>query len=133
MKTTSFEISKELMSIDFKAESSLCWSLQTRTEAAQIGFVGEDTIPAYDFETILQALPKKINDASLEIYFLRDCRAMVCYLTEEYCHAEFADKRDMAVAQQQNGSIADAASKMLILLHEKGLTNFNESNKINND
>lgn len=115
MKTTSFEISKKLAEIGFEAETpAAAW----RTHFQDEGIYGwrsdmnrKSWIPAYDLETILDALPKVIiSDLKLA------SPAFVCYGQYE---EEF-----LSCDKKEGENWADTAARLLILLHKKGLINF---------
>jgi len=118
MKTTSYEISKKLAEIGFKTATSVCktekkYSIETREDPCYL---------SYDLETILEALPNFIENgngtgnclvvdvAFGEIHYEGDCENDALFIT----------------TTRKNESLADTAARLLILLHEKGLINFNE-------
>ena len=92
-KTTSYEISKKLAEIGFKAETDrLAWDVYSGR--------GEDPFPAFDLETILEALPKPDNfltyyDYSLAIIYQDLGREVyVGYKNEYDLHLIFYSKAD---------------------------------------
>lgn len=115
MKTTSYEISKKLKEIGFKAEAH--HKLRC--------FKDDFLYSYYDLETILEALPAIINknrdhgwghfgeELSLkkhEIgYYYQDYDVITCKIV---------------VKKEESESLADTAARLLILLESKGLINF---------
>jgi hypothetical protein len=109
MKTTSYETSKKLAKIGFKAE-------------AHHKFL----YSYYDLETILEALPTKIargegRAPTSSFIFTKDGMGYAQKPQIEF--QEF-------IEHHENASLADTAARLLILLHEKGLINFNEKEKL---
>lgn len=125
MKTTSYEISKKLAEIGFEGdainyyrigESDTVWHL------LELQFEGIDNhYPAYDLETILEAL-RKVK------WF--NCRITKSDVNFGYCEI-YRDKnkelqeRTFSVSNLNDESLADTAARLLILLHEKGIVKFN--------
>jgi len=126
MKTTSYEISKQLAEIGFKAETEKAFDNKgtlischkkiciLREKSSNPEIYG---LPAYDLETILQALPNVINDnEELNIkkheigYYYFDYNSVIC---------------ETGVEKQESESLTDIAARLLILLYEKSLVNFN--------
>jgi len=108
MKTTSFEISKKLAEIGFKAEAH-----------HKLHCFKDDFLYSYyDLETILEALPEEIN---LEGY----CQELL--ITKNLLAYQRATGAwDFEQIRNENESLADTAARLLILLHEEGIVNFNE-------
>ena len=96
MKTTSYEISRQLAEIGFVAETSTTKAL-----------LGTKDYPAYHLETILEQLPKH--------YVLKN-DWIECFLCGDF----------NGIRKKGNESLADLAGKLLISLYNKGLINFNE-------
>jgi len=118
MKTTSYEISKKLAKIGFKAESNFYWYCYDRgDDLRHISEAdGAGNFKSYDLETILEALPKKYGYNNHLGVYPAGVGYLVCdcSLTTEAGRAEF-------VYRENNESLADTAALLLILLHEKGL------------
>jgi len=123
MKTTSYEISKKLKKNGLSEKLGFLEyyyntdkRLRHRDQESYCSTDKENTQVdcfAYDLETILEALPKFIiSDQKLL------SPAFICYGQhgEEFLSC---DKRE-------DESWADAAARLLILLYNKGLINFNE-------
>jgi hypothetical protein len=138
MKTTSCEISKQLAEAGFnkykipegncpKASAVYCWhnfliGAELEDKTTETLAREYDIYPAYDLETILEALPNFIANgngtenclvvdvAFGEIHYKGDCESDTLFIT----------------TTRNNESLADTAARLLILLHEKGLINFNE-------
>lgn len=130
IKTTNYEISKKLAEIGFRAQCSYFYfhSDNNDCEASSLEKYGFDKInecdiedkyyPAYDLETLLDALPKSIigPDASSPEFLT---------LTKEYISYESYSTLDcLQVDRKLNESLGDIAGRMLILLHENNLIKF---------
>lgn len=139
MKTTNYEISKKLAEAGFEAETEFYWIelngdliLLHKTQLLSVPF-SIKKIAAYDFETILEALPKKII---FNKYFGYEAHLIIDFMQEEmryYCpdddttavlpHCRTELREEINLVQR---SLADTASYLLILLVEKGLIKFGE-------
>jgi hypothetical protein len=136
MKTTSYEISKKLAEIGFKAETEKAFDNEgtlischkkiciLREKSSNPKIYG---IPAYDLETILEALPKHHD------FFSRGVgkyELLIRYHENKafigYQNFDGFDKL-LTLEQEKNESLADIAARLLILLHNKGLINFKEN------
>jgi len=91
MKTTSYEISKQLAEAGFKGE--------TNTTKAMLG---TRDYPAFHLETILEKLPKN--------YLLRS-DWMECFLCGDF----------NGIRRQEDESLADTAARLWLKLKKKGL------------
>lgn len=133
MKVTSYEISKKLAKIGFKAGTEFYWSLNENgkpfnfritthiLQFSEYGWETFDRYGAYDLETILEALPEWIHDKetcsseeSLEL--TKNCIQYSSTLSFNYHRVD----------RQENESLADTAARLLILLESKGLIKFKE-------
>jgi len=114
-KTTNYEISKKLAEIGFKAETHFSWieecnffRIENKNWIENIGIGFKELFPAYDLETLLDALPEKteIINSQLtnkrEFYLVYGLRGSKIY-----------------VKIKENESLADTAGRLIILLHEK--------------
>jgi len=123
MKTTSFLISKKLAEIGLPQGQFLC-----NKHGRWIADFGNDLEDgdfwAYDLETILEALPETIANAKLDRIEAFEMRKT--HLLYDCLHT---DKPDFICYKQENESLADCAARLLILLHEKGLINFEVENE----
>jgi len=123
MKTTSYEISKELAEAGFVAKADFFWvelgEDLFRIHLSQSHLVPESVkrIIAYDLETILEALPNVVNDYEE----LNIKKHEICYYYFDYNSVIY----ETGVEKQENESLADTAARLLILLHKKGMVNFN--------
>jgi len=125
MKTTSYEISKKLAEIGFKQSSTIGWF------NSKCGGGGRFHVPdgirdgytlecySFDLETILEALPKIVNGMPLKMRLDRSG-----HMGYSSGHAE---EQQFICFKRKNESLADTAARLLILLHKKGLINFNEA------
>lgn len=138
--TTSYEISKRLAEIGFKAETDFCWYKSNNVDGSldiNLLYIGDDCdmdakpmqpnleIPSqqeratlcYDLETILEALPESLTNGN-EILNLR--KDQIGYFWheqgEEFCMT--------GVDKQDNESLADTAARLLIWLESKNLISF---------
>lgn len=110
MKTTNFEISKKLAEIGFKPndEESKIWNYEGQVKWEY---------PAYDLETLIDALPKNIgSNQQLRIWFGED--TFIGYQNWNGFVPE------LTIKQKENESLADTAGRLLIKLHETGIINF---------
>ena len=134
MKTTSYEISKQLQKnglSKLNGESKLGFleyyyntdkQLRHRYQESYCSTDKENTQVdcfAYDLETILEALPESVKFDNKWAWFEMDKNFIIYEFTDEdnTCLFDFH--------KQENESLADTAARLLILLHEKGLINFN--------
>ena len=124
MKMTTFEISKKLAEIGFKANFD--WVYEKGNKAGGLwnwsfeiapwnDAKEEDYYPAYDLETLLEFLPEFNRRGHLRQGYL---------LTKG--HLGYLGPINEGVVCQENESLADCAARLLILLHEKGLIKFGE-------
>lgn len=135
MKTTSFEISKKLAEIGFKAPENFFWiqegisfgkdfvpkRIEDKNWVENCGVDFDELCPAYDLETILEALPNKINDKeNCNEYRLTLSHNHICYRTKN----EIWEKS--IVYRNLEESLADMAARLLIELHSQGLVKFNQ-------
>ena len=128
-KTTNYEISKKLSEIGFKAETGFYWYEYDKGE--EMRYIadadGAGKYKAYDLETLLDALPKKMTNKygkefTLEISFgvsnwiyYIDKHDYI-FLSENYIHGQ--------MESEKNESLADTVGRFIILLHEKNLIKF---------
>lgn len=128
MKTTSYEISKQLAESGFKAETDFYW--HNYDNGADLRHIadsdGAGKYKSYDLETILEALPKQHD------FFSRGVgkyELLIWYHEKKmfigYQNFDGFDKL-LTLEQEKNESLADTAARLLILLYNKGLINFNE-------
>lgn len=136
MKTTSYEISKQLTEAGFKAETEFFWAKWNEGEPElahgkeQLPHLIEQ-VPAYDFETILQVLPRvfelrKVGKVGV-IYELR------AYFYHAFQHGEYLREEDnyigyqnfqgflpkLCFKQEKNESFADAAARLWLGLKKE--------------
>jgi hypothetical protein len=140
MKTTSYELSKKLADIGFKAETEKAFDNEgtlischkkiciLREKSSNPKIYG---LPAYDLETILETLPTEINVGKEKAWLSLDfCtyRASIGYGSdgENYTNKLYFSKKE-------NESLVDAAARLLILLQEKGLINFKKDQERENE
>lgn len=126
MKTTSYEISKKLKEAGFDAETDFGYH-KSGQFALQKLLVSDSLshIKAYDLETILDALPKKLankygNKGALKLSYDTKLN-WIYYADKEDYILFFNDYAHCEIKSQENESLADTAGKMWLLLKEKGL------------
>jgi hypothetical protein len=125
MKTTNYEISKQLAEAGFKAETDFYWAKWNEGDPELVHAKDGtppliEKVPAYDFETILEALPKTIIFKTIEkIYELRvwfnSDENQIGYQNFQGFHSE------LCFEQQENESLADVAARLWLELKQMGL------------
>lgn len=131
MKTTSYEISKKLWEIGFKKDTIYCWDDENTPSMFSNGVAyaiikPSKTImksylwfPAYDLETILDALPHDVETTRGLAYFVMRKNSI---LYEREGEEEFPE---IVLGKLKNElNWADTAALLLIKLYEKGLIKF---------
>lgn len=136
MKTTNLQISKKLKEIGFEAENDFYWvkwneGLPELVHKSEIMPALIEKVPAYDLETLIDALPKDIP-AKQKYYsqflFIQLADGPIKIGYYEPCN-EYRGHYDMEESifesfREENESLADTAGRMLIKLHEAGIINF---------
>ena len=139
MKTTNFEISKKLKEAGFDAEFYFHYKSTDHCNLYDNGYEDykDRNTPAYDLETLLDALPDSIQYKSSDWYYLflrapsrfSETNKTLGY----YCECnEYMDNYRMGEEHgifevsklSPNESLADTAGRLLLLLHEKNLIKF---------
>jgi hypothetical protein len=142
IKTTNLEISKKLKEIGFKNRFSFCWSSHNNFEEPidiyspiPDGTNEEEFVPAYDLETLLEAMPTCIKPKK-KLYHLWLGGKGIGYYPEvnsdRYCGGNIVYDMDDSILISFNNdykkwdesldeSLADTAGRLIIQLHEKGL------------
>lgn len=129
MKTTSYDISKKLAEIGFSPIP-----LQHTHSWVDNGFEVElyangapcpnivQTYPAYNFDTIWDALPEKIKIDNSP----HSPEWLSLYKTDiGYGSMALPEEMRIRVDIKDDESLADTAARMLLLLESKGLVKFN--------
>lgn len=113
MKTTSYEISKQLKEAGFEAETDIIGNYEL--------------YPSYDLETLIEALPSVIEREGSEndIYFTMN-KNRVWYENSCNCDSSGYCRGNIyyRIDRQKNESLADTAGRLLIELFEAGIINF---------
>jgi hypothetical protein len=118
MKVTSYLLSKQLAEAGFEANAEFYWTelngdlfLIHKTQLFSVP-ISIKKIPAYDLETIWDALPKFYENsvANIPLALYEDC---IGYLSNTW------DNDGLEVEKKENESLADAAAR-LWLLTKKG-------------
>ena len=149
MKTTNFEISKQLKEAGFEAETDYGWHIDNMENKPTYPLSSyafkKSYIKAYDLETLLDALPDSIirEYKSKEDGEVREFRERliiekneICYSCDDIENADDANRyyqeygymQDISLFKKFNdnslvndNSFADMAGKMWLMLKEKGL------------
>lgn len=131
MKTTSYEISKQLKEAGFEAQSSFFWcgldKDLIRIHISQSYSVPEsfDKIKAYDLQTILDALPARIEKNEKLYDLLLRHNILGYYATSlklDYDNIQLDDY--IFELYDHDKSLTDTAGRLLIELFEAGIINF---------
>ena len=125
-KTANFEISKELKEAGFEAETDFYWYCYDKGLAMRhiADADGKGNVKAYDFETILDALPEKIRYKEEEYCFwMQWSSSSDCYIMGYVCGNLRATELEVWREDEDKNSesLADTAGRMWLLLKEKGL------------
>ena len=154
MKTTSYEISKKLEEAGFKASYIYAWYSDSeglpwvqeiqQVKPTAINKYGKEvkltfTAPAYDLETLLDALPDSITreykskeDGEVREFkeTLKIDKYEICYRCNNIENADDANRyyqeygymQEFSIYNFSNtGSLADTAGRMWLMLKEKGI------------
>jgi len=117
MKTTNYEISKQLAEAGFKAKSIFGWHVDGKECAPSYPLSPTATgyFWSYDLETILQALPESVKFDNKWAWFEMDKNFIIYEFTDEdnTCLFDFH--------KQENESLADTAARLWLKLKERGL------------
>ena len=124
-KTTNFEISKKLAEIGFKAKTNAekCWVKPRMSKYDNFTLTNldfqvpahcDEWFPSYDLETLLDALPEKI-----EVGIDRTPQSQLYFDKISFGNFNFIIGRI-----QENESLADAAGRFIIFLRENNLIKF---------
>jgi len=146
MKTTNYELSKELSQIGFSKLTDFyhvadadCSSKGEDPGDYNLEYLGEGSgnlyksktcfcIPAYDLDTLIEALPNSLfkynRRYELEINFVRQELGYFYYFNQ-YSYFEI-DRLESIFFKEE--SLADTAARLLIILHEKGFVKFGGEN-----
>ena len=143
MKTTSYEISKKLKEIGFSKKSHQFYWVKYKNDIMpqepklehweKIAYTLErEEFPAYDLETLLEALPKYVarnSDTCGEKNSLQVCVAskQIYYDDDLGIYKGYRDLKQLFFTTTiDNESLADTAGRLLIKLFEAGIVNFNK-------
>jgi len=115
MKTTNYEISKKLAEIGFSRQAFWVWTSKDCCCPYETHF---DGFRAYDLETLLDALPKKLKKYG-ELGTLFRSGFILGYNLQN-----FDDLSQLLQYQRQGESLADTAGLLIIWLYEENLIKF---------
>jgi len=137
MKTTNYEISKQLAEAGFNKhkipDAVYFWHNNNfGSTRFLIGAELEDKTtetlareyeiyPAYELETILEALPNFIENGN----GTENCLVVDVAFGEIHYEGDCENDALFITTTRENESLADTAARLLILLYEKSLVNFN--------
>ncbi len=139
MKVTSFPISEKLAKIGFKADFDYCYKKddpsQLWNKSLEITCWEDEKIenyyPAFDFQTIFKTLPQFIifesKHFSIKIV-LNEAGAFFSY--QNYHNGQYKHIENI-ILHEGLDNLADGIGKFVIILHEKGLINFNGETNAN--
>lgn len=119
MKVTSFDISKKLAEIGFGKDHDYYYKFGCDTGwVIEIGWASKECgdIPAYDLETILNALPMGIDRNDKRYDLVIEQRVFFYYSDDDGNELE-----EFSIMQEGDESLADTAARLLIKLYEVGL------------
>lgn len=137
MKTTNYKISKQLLEAGFKKKTNWVWSWsgddhQLLCYNDTSDKVEEKDFLSYDFETILETLPRNIELRKkgkigviyeLRAYFHSAYQEIEC-VREESNYIGYQNFQGfhpvLTVMQQENESLADATARLWLELKEMG-------------
>lgn len=121
MKTTNYEISKELAEAGFQAETQFYW-VKWNTGEPELVHEKEQTpaliekVGAWDLETILEALPKEIKKLH---FWATWSTSSDCYIFG-YIDG-IVRNTELETATEENESLADTAARLWLKLKKEGL------------
>mgnify|MGYP003653205482 CR=1 FL=1 len=127
-KTTSYEISKELEEIGFKAKHSFIRFAEGSCEFAHVDLYCDNyrpfrksaKVPSYDLETILDALPKVIGNFR---YWSTWSSSSDCYI---FGYVDGINRSPNLETYTEAGeSLADTAARLLITLIKDKIVEIN--------
>lgn len=121
LKTTSFEVSKQLLEIGFKQEPCFMWKDKDTCEPFQ---EGKDSIPSYDLETLIDSLPRK-----LELPNEKQCYSLSLETPikgHDYIKYANVSRRRLFCIQKENDLFVNTVAKLILQMHKEGFVNFDE-------
>ena len=132
MKTTNYQISKQLAEAGFKAKSIFGWHVDGKecAPAYPLSPTATGYFWSYDLETILESLPRRIELRKMGkdgvIYELRACfqRSYSEGFKESnyFGYQNFQGfHQELCFMQQENESLADTAARLWLKLKQAGL------------
>ena len=134
MKTTSYEISRQLAEAGFEAETEF-YCVKWNEGEPELVHESQQTpnliesVPAWDLETILEALPKNIITYPDEKITEQPIEKLRLEMDEIGYY--FSDKDDYGrdncftyLHREESESLVDTAARLLLLLHENNLIKF---------
>ena len=124
MEITNYEISKKLKEAGFEAETDFYWYCYDMGLAMRhiADADGKGNVKAYDLETILDALPKKIKFKEKEYCFwMQWSGSSDCYIMGYVYGNLRATELEVSRYDDENKSLADIAGEMWLILKKKGL------------
>ncbi len=131
MKTTNYEISKKLKEIGFNTPAEKCWAKIRLSKTQEFTLIPltfdvfancDEWFPSYDLETLIDALPEKIEFRGKEYCFwMQWSGSSDCYIMG-YVHGNLrATELEVSRYDDENKSLADIAGEMWLILKKKGL------------
>lgn len=138
MKTTSYETSKALKKAKFKKPTEFFYFdnnshqvLEFHGEEEQINEdSAEGLLPAYDLETIIEALPGSITLNKSSKSSLKTSDFFTLKHNEEIIQMVRITHSGMRpIHYEIDETLANTAARLLLLLHKKGIIKFDEVKK----
>ena len=132
MKTTSYEISRQLAEAGFEAETEF-YCVKWNEGEPELVHESQQTpnliesVPAWDLETILEALPNRITNENIFIpridYYLRLSKEEIWYENECNCDSDESCPVDQRfeVSRIKNESLVETAARLWLKLKQEGL------------
>ena len=119
MKTTSYEISKQLAEAGFKAKSIFGWHVDGKGCAPSYPLSPTATgyFWSYDLETILEALPNFIANKNKG----ENCLVIDVAFGEIHYEGDSDNDAMFITTTKENESLADTAAKLWLKLKKEGL------------
>ena len=122
MKKTSYETSKKLAEAGFKAETDFYWAKWNQGEPELLHEKEQtpnliEQVPAYDLETILEALPNFIANKNKG----ENCLVIDVAFGEIHYEGDSDNDAMFITTTEENESLADTVAKMWLELKKEGL------------
>lgn len=128
MKTTNYEISKQLAEAGFEAETQFYLVKWLEGEPELVHENQQtpnliESVPAYDLETILEALPNFIENKNKgeNLFYKSNCLIIDVAFGEIHYEGDSDNDAMFITTAEENESLADCAAKMWLKLKKENL------------